>query len=106
LFGTPHRGLVVDDFYEMVREENGEAEFLLQQLREGSMFFEDQGDALSQMWESFRGRIITFYETKKTNRIRKVHFSFVRYIYVYNCTSLNRMPKFTAFPSGISGEPV
>ena len=45
---------------------------LLAQLREGSEYLENQKEALSHLWEGFCGKVVTFYETKKTKSIKEV----------------------------------
>ena len=45
---------------------------LLAQLREGSEYLENQKEDLSRLWEEFRGKVVTFYETKKTKSVKKV----------------------------------
>ena len=45
---------------------------LLAQLREGSEYLENQKEALSRLWEEFRGKVVTFYETEPTKSVKKV----------------------------------
>ena len=45
---------------------------LLAQLREGSEYLENQKEALSRLWEGFRGKAVTFYETEPTKSVKKV----------------------------------
>ena len=46
--------------------------YLLAQLKEGSEYLENQKEALSRLWEGFRGKVVTFYETGPTNSVKKV----------------------------------
>ncbi len=75
----------MDDLYEMIENknedaENEDAEYLLLQLKEGSRFLEEQKEVLSQIWDGFHGRIVTFFETQKTNQVKKVR------TYLYTCS--------------------
>ena len=45
---------------------------LLAQLKEGSEYLENQKEALGRMWEGFRGKVVTFYETEPTKSVKKV----------------------------------
>ena len=45
---------------------------LLFQLKEGSEYLENQKEALSRLWEDFRGKVITFYEIEPTKSVKKV----------------------------------
>jgi hypothetical protein len=56
----------------MVENDNLEAKSLLAQLNEGSEFLENQKEALSHLWNEFRGKVVTFYETQKTKQVKKV----------------------------------
>jgi hypothetical protein len=75
-FGTPHQGLRTYDLEEMVDAEAGGYETsrhnLLKQLREGSEFLETQKEGLSHIWEEYRPKIISFYETAQTATVAKV----------------------------------
>ena len=74
-FGTPHQGLRAAKLDEMVDEEADNQKVqvdLLTQLREGSEYLENQKEDLSRLWEEFRGKVVTFYETKKTKSGKKV----------------------------------
>ena len=53
------------------KTDNQNAE-ILAQLKEGSEYLENQKEALSRLWEGFRGKVITFYETGPTISIEKV----------------------------------
>ena len=48
---------------------------LLTQLREGSEYLENQKEDLSRLWEEFRGKVVTFYETKTKSgkKVRRYH---------------------------------
>ena len=46
--------------------------YLLAQLKEGSEYLENQKEALSRLWEGFRGKVVTFYETEQTKSVKKV----------------------------------
>ena len=59
----------------MVDEETEDQNFrvhLLAQLKEGSEYLENQKEALSRLWEGFRGKVATFYETEPTISVKKV----------------------------------
>ena len=45
---------------------------VLAQLKEGSEYLENQKEALSRLWEGFRGKVITFYEAGPTKSLKKV----------------------------------
>ena len=45
---------------------------LFAQLREGSEYLENQKEALSQLWDRFPGKVVTFYETEPTKSVKKV----------------------------------
>jgi len=45
---------------------------LLAQLREGSEYLENQREALTRVWNDFRGMVCTFYETQLTKSVKKV----------------------------------
>ena len=49
-----------------------QAQNLLAQLKEGSEYLENHREALSRLWEGFRGRITTFYETEPMKSVEKV----------------------------------
>jgi hypothetical protein len=75
IFGTPHEGFRTDELEDLVDIESGGQESrrnLLTQLKEGSEFLENQKHNLSYMWEGFKGRIVSFYETVKTKTVKKV----------------------------------
>jgi len=67
------------DLEEMVEAESGSYETsrhnLLKQLREGSEFLETQKEELSFIWEEFKPKIISFYETVTTPTVEKVGLS-------------------------------
>ena len=60
----------------MVDEETGNQNVKvlnqLAQLKEGSEYLENQKEALSRLWEGFRGKVVTFYETEPTKSVKKV----------------------------------
>ncbi|KAF8544651.1 hypothetical protein BDD12DRAFT_906355 [Trichophaea hybrida] len=74
-FGTPHQGMRTYDLEEMVDAESGGYETsrhnLLRQLREGSEFLENQKEDLSYIWEEYRPKIISFYETAPTPTVER-----------------------------------
>lgn len=74
LFGTPHQGLRTAELEELVDELGGLGQIhkLLAQLKEGSEYLENQADTLSQLWEGFHGKVVSFYETKPTKAVKKV----------------------------------
>ena len=45
---------------------------VLAQLKEGSEYLENQKEALSRLWEGFRGKVVTFYEAEPTKSVKKV----------------------------------
>ena len=57
---------------------------LLAQLREGSEYLENQKEALSHLWEGFRGKVVTFYETKQTKSVKKVRRTTTTALYYPN----------------------
>ena len=73
-FGTPHQGLRTTELEGMVdeTEDRNVRVYLLAQLKEGSEYLENQKEALSRLWEGFRGKVVTFYETKPTKSVKKV----------------------------------
>jgi hypothetical protein len=77
-FGTPHQGLRTYDLEEMVDAESGGYETskhnLLKQLREGAEFLEVQKEELTYIWEEYKPKIVSFYETAPTPTVRRVCF--------------------------------
>ncbi|KAF8535741.1 hypothetical protein BDD12DRAFT_891916 [Trichophaea hybrida] len=73
-FGTPHQGMRTYDLEEMVDAESSGYETsrhnLLRQLREGSEFLENQKEDLSYIWEEYKPKIISFYESVQTPTIK------------------------------------
>ncbi|KAA8894549.1 hypothetical protein FN846DRAFT_406174 [Sphaerosporella brunnea] len=76
-FGTPHRGLNVEDLRDMValQAEKDEHRQLLDQLDNDSEFLGNQKEACMAMWENFPGRVCSFYETGKTETVVSVSLS-------------------------------
>ncbi|KAF8530881.1 hypothetical protein BDD12DRAFT_914734 [Trichophaea hybrida] len=74
-FGTPHNGMRTDDLEQMVDMESGGYETsrhnLLRQLREGSEFLETQKEDLSYIWDEYKPKIISFYETVQTPTVKR-----------------------------------
>ncbi|KAF8241219.1 hypothetical protein K440DRAFT_665405, partial [Wilcoxina mikolae CBS 423.85] len=74
-FGTPHQGMRTYDLEEMVDAESGGYETsrhnLLRQLREGSEFLENQKEELSYIWEEYKPKIVSFYETVQTSTVKR-----------------------------------
>ena len=73
LFGTPHQGL---DLEEMIDVETDDQKpqikrNLLVQLGEGSEYLENQKEDLLWLREKYHGKIVTFYETRRTS-VKKV----------------------------------
>jgi hypothetical protein len=66
------------DLEEMVDEESDSYETskhnLLRQLRQGSEFLENQKEELSYIWEKYKPKIISFYETVQTPTVKMVGF--------------------------------
>ncbi|KAA8893975.1 hypothetical protein FN846DRAFT_459530 [Sphaerosporella brunnea] len=78
-FGTPHRGLNVDDLKAMMTMQqadmdNHELPQLLDQLNKDSEFLENQREACVTMWNKFTGKICSFYEREKTETVVSVGF--------------------------------
>lgn len=58
----------------MVDAEPGEQRNnLIVQLKQDSEFLENQREELLGIWKSFKQKIFSFYETKKTPSVRKVN---------------------------------
>ncbi|KAF8542396.1 hypothetical protein BDD12DRAFT_802949 [Trichophaea hybrida] len=78
-FGTPHQGMRTYDLEEMVDAESGGHETsrhnLLRQLRDGSGFLETQKEELSYIWDEWKPKIVSFYETVATPTVERVGFS-------------------------------
>ncbi|KAF8535039.1 hypothetical protein BDD12DRAFT_754194, partial [Trichophaea hybrida] len=78
-FGTPHQGMRTYDLEEMVDAESGGYETskhnLLRQLREGSGFLETQKEELSHIWDEWKPKIVSFYETAPTLTVERVGLS-------------------------------
>jgi hypothetical protein len=53
-------------------DDNLKIENLLAQLEEGSEFLENQKEILIQIWNNFCGNVYTFYETERTQPMKKV----------------------------------
>jgi hypothetical protein len=75
-FGTPHQGMRTYDLEEMVEAESGRYETskqnLLNQLREGSEFLENQMEELCYILEDYKPQIVSFYETVLTPTVKMV----------------------------------
>ncbi|KAF8540455.1 hypothetical protein BDD12DRAFT_804470 [Trichophaea hybrida] len=56
-------------------ESGGQKDNLLIQLREGSEFLDSQREDLMGIWEGFKRKIVSFYETKETPSVRQVGLS-------------------------------
>ena len=73
-FGAPHNGLRTAELEAMVQDMSSNPESqsikLLQQLREGSEFLENQRDELVDIWNG--RKIISYYETVRTPTVKKV----------------------------------
>ena len=71
LFGTPHRGLMVNDIEQMLEgQENHPRHYLLQQIS-------NKSDILVHQLSDFKNlirdrRIVSFYETEQTRRLEYV----------------------------------
>ncbi len=78
-FGTPHQGLDVKDFREMIRRQaeegvdNYELEQLLDRLDVDSEFLHDQRESCRPMWELFTGQVCSFHEVEKTDTVVCIH---------------------------------
>ncbi|KAF8543475.1 hypothetical protein BDD12DRAFT_874572 [Trichophaea hybrida] len=74
-FGTPHEGLRTNELENLVDnaiDGQDSKRNLLMQLKEGSEFLENQKHDLSYIWEGFKGKIISFFETVKTKTVKKI----------------------------------
>lgn len=69
LFGTPHNGLVIDDLRMMIDKDDYERGLILNQLKEGSEYLENQKEELVRIWRGFKGKVVSFYETEKTKQV-------------------------------------
>ncbi|KAF8247690.1 hypothetical protein K440DRAFT_643546 [Wilcoxina mikolae CBS 423.85] len=71
-FGTPHQGLRTEELEAAVdAESDGQRNNLLIQLREGSEFLDTQKEDLIRIWDGFKGKLISFYETATTKSIMR-----------------------------------
>lgn len=80
LFGTPHGGLQTADLEEMLKDGTGATKLqtLQHQLQEGSEYLENQKGALSEVWNDFRFKTVSFYETEETPTIAKVSVQYLQ----------------------------
>jgi hypothetical protein len=46
------------------------------QLEDGSEFLENQKEDMIRIWEGFKGKVVSFYETMKTPSVRMVNSTF------------------------------
>ena len=53
-------------------DQNLQIRSLLLQLEEGSEYLENQQEDLCQLWDTFNGKVVTFYEDKPTESAKKV----------------------------------
>jgi hypothetical protein len=72
LFGTPHHGLKTASLYGALSQDNTEGRKLFHQLEESSEFLENQKEILSKIWNSYTGKLFTFYETCDTKQLTRV----------------------------------
>lgn len=73
-FGTPHQGLRTDEMEDMAAAYSGKPKNnLIMQLKEGSEFLEEQKESMLYVWEMFKHKVISFYETVMTPSIRMVN---------------------------------
>ncbi|KAF8536358.1 hypothetical protein BDD12DRAFT_290351 [Trichophaea hybrida] len=71
-FGTPHQGLRTDELEEMIDVDSGGQRCnLIMQLKEGSEFLENQKEDLIRIWEGFKQKVVSFYETVKTPSVKE-----------------------------------
>ena len=72
------------------------------QLKEGSEYLENQKEALSRLWEGFRGKVVTFYETEPTKFVKKVRRYHTDRTY---CLHIERVLGFVSFvrEEGVGG---
>ena len=61
----------------------GQARYLLAQLKEGSEYLENQREALTRLWEVFKGEVATFYELNPTDPAKKVDTTPTALYYVH-----------------------
>lgn len=77
-FGTPHEGMRTWDLEDMVDTESARNEtvtsrhILLKLLNEGSEFLEVQKDTLRHILGECKIKIVSFYETEKTQTVKRV----------------------------------
>jgi hypothetical protein len=69
--GAAHHGLRTNELEVVDNDSGGQRSTLLQQLKEGSEYLENQKEDLLCVWECFKGKIISFYELNKTICHRK-----------------------------------
>jgi len=53
----------------------GQQNNLIMQLKEGSEFLEEQKEAMLRVWEVFKGKVFSFYETVKTPSVKMMNNS-------------------------------
>lgn len=57
----------------MDSDANGQRRHLLTQLKEGSEFLETQTEDLMRIWQGFKPKVFSYYETLNTPTVRKVN---------------------------------
>jgi hypothetical protein len=73
-FGTPHQGLQTNELEDMVAAYSGKPKNnLIMQLKEGSEFLEEQKESMLYVWEMFKHKVVSFYETVTTPSVRMVN---------------------------------
>lgn len=72
-FGTPHNGLRTEELEAVVDIESDRQKInLLMQLKEGSEFLDNQKEDLIRIWDGFKGKLVSFYETVTTPSVIRV----------------------------------
>ncbi|KAF8540115.1 hypothetical protein BDD12DRAFT_777518, partial [Trichophaea hybrida] len=71
-FGTPQQGLRTDELEMVDVDSGGQRSSLIMQLKDGSEFLENQKEDLIHIWDKFKPKVVSFYETVKTPSVRKL----------------------------------
>jgi hypothetical protein len=72
-FGTPHNRMEVEALRPVAKGQPSRQE-ILDQLKKGSSFLNEQREDIINLWDSGSGiDILSFYETRKTKTVGKVH---------------------------------
>jgi len=90
-FATPHQGLCTDALEQIVDADlGGQTSNLIMQLKEGSEFLENQKEHLLPIWDKFKQKVVSFYETVGTPSVSMVSdLSPVQFIMILTSFSSN-----------------